>query len=96
MSNWTPHFRWLVITVVMLVAVLSLMSPAWGQARAAPDPGTPGDKAMPLPKRDGGVAKDNRSVVKKAKRAGKRTVERARHGTSGIDSAPAVAPAPSR
>lgn len=37
-------------------------------------------------KKDSGVAKDERSVTKKAKRAAKRTTERARHGVSPIDS----------
>lgn len=157
MSNWTPHFRWLVIAAVAAVALLSI-GPAWGQgggaatafegrpsmagaqagqgamagppqgglgvqgdanqrnlldlrkpsgldaAPAAPgprdagmaaaDPVQPGDKVSPLPKRERGLAKDNRSTVKKAKRAGKRTIERARHGSSGIDSgAPVSVPA---
>jgi hypothetical protein len=36
-------------------------------------------------KKDPGIAKDERSAVKKSKRAAKRTVERARHGVSQID-----------
>jgi hypothetical protein len=38
------------------------------------------------PVRDQGVAKEQRSTVKKAKRATKRTITRSRHGTSEIDS----------
>ena len=39
------------------------------------------------PARDRSLAKDERSSVKKAKRAAKRTISRARHGVSEIDSA---------
>ncbi len=37
------------------------------------------------PARDRGVAKDQRSVTKKVSRAMKRTITRARHGTSEVD-----------
>jgi hypothetical protein len=37
------------------------------------------------PARDPGVAKDQRSATKKAKRAAKRTITKARHGVSEID-----------
>jgi hypothetical protein len=36
-------------------------------------------------KKDPGIAKDERSAVKKTKRAAKRVVQRARHGVSEID-----------
>jgi len=39
-----------------------------------------------VPARDPGLAQDERSVVKKTKRAAKRTISRARHGVAGIDS----------
>jgi len=39
------------------------------------------------PARDRSLAKDERSSVKKSKRAAKRTISRARHGVSEIDSA---------
>jgi hypothetical protein len=38
------------------------------------------------PRKDRGVAKEQRSAVRVAKRAAKRTISRARHGTSEIDS----------
>ena len=46
------------------------------------------------PVQDQSLAKGESSVTRKAKRAGKRTITRARHGVSEIDSAaPAMAPA---
>ncbi len=45
------------------------------------------------PARDRGLAKDERSSLRKAKRAAKRTITRARHGVSEIDS---VASTPAR
>ena len=42
------------------------------------------------PARDSSLAKDERSSVKKGKRAAKRTISRARHGVSEIDSAAAT------
>ena len=42
------------------------------------------------PARDSSLAKDERSAVKKSKRAAKRTISRARHGVSEIDSAAAT------
>ena len=44
------------------------------------------------PARDPGVAKDQRSAVKKAKRGAKRTISRARHGVTPIDSAASATP----
>jgi hypothetical protein len=38
------------------------------------------------PARDPGIAKEQRSAAKKAKRAAKRTSDRSRHGVSPIDS----------
>jgi hypothetical protein len=43
-----------------------------------------------VPGRDHSLAKDQRSAVKKTKRAAKRTVTRARHGVSEIDSSTAA------
>jgi len=40
-----------------------------------------------VPGRDRSLAKDERSAVKKSKRAAKRTISRARHGVAEIDSA---------
>jgi hypothetical protein len=42
------------------------------------------------PARDRSLAKDERSSVKKSKRAAKRTISRARHGVAEIDSAQSV------
>ncbi len=57
--------------------------------RGGPDAVAPVDdlaaKKEVAPARDPGLAKDQRSAVKKSKRAVKRTINRARHGTSEID-----------
>ena len=44
------------------------------------------------PARDHSIAKDQRSTAKKAKRAAKRTIERAKHGNSPVDTTAAATP----
>ena len=60
---------------------------------AAADKETAARKDM-KPARDSSLAKDERSSVKKSKRAAKRTASQARHGVSEIDSTAATRTAP--
>ena len=62
-----------------------------GSGTAAADTDIAARKDM-QPARDTSLAKDERSSVKKSKRAAKRTVTRARHGVSEIDSTAAATP----
>lgn len=94
----SPH-HWIAVALVVSALTLTL-SEVHGQTTttntgvaAVTDSGIkpPGDNVKPA--REPGVAKDQRSSVKKIKRAAKRTATRTRHGVSEIDtgSSPATA-----
>ena len=82
-GHHAPH-HW--IAVAFAAAALALtISEAHGQSTAL-KASSPVDARDTIGKRDGGVARDQRSIVKKTKRAGK-SVARQRKGVSTVNSA---------
>ncbi len=82
----TPFFHWTTLALLALLGLLAA-SEAWAQAPGSSSQPPPvaavaGDK---LHKSDPGVAKEQRSTVRKAKRAVRRSVERARTGSAPVD-----------